>query len=207
MTKIIILEGTGTSGKSIMQKKIKDYYISNQKTVQIINEYKTTKNLHFQKTRNKNESLNQLKKIIKSLNTKTDYIILDRFHFSHIASLDLQIEDFKEIEDSLKKLNTKIILFYYSSNSIIKRIRNSLQHRKGTNFETFFNNIIKNSNSIDEENKKIFQHFNQRTKKLKEIIKKTNLETLKINVSKINNIKDYDKLIPKIINFTKTKKF
>ncbi len=201
MTKIIIFEGTGTSGKSVMQSKINNYYISKRKSVKIIDEYQITKNLHFQEKRNKISSIEQLKKIINSLDINFDYIIFDRFHFAHAASLNLALEDFKEIELALKNYDAKVIFFYYSSSSLVKRVRNSLKYRKGTGFETFLNNIIKGSRSIEEEDKKIFEHFNGRMNRLKKIINKTDLPILQIDVSKINTIEKYDSLVPKIIDF------
>jgi thymidylate kinase len=204
MSKIIILEGMSTSGKSLVQSYLKENYEQKGKSVLIVDEKEGLNVLLDKKNRSLKNSINVLKNlIIEKTKLKYDYIVFDRFHISHNGTLDSNFEDFSEIEELLLKHDSRIIYLHVNKNQIIKRMRKCLETtRKNSSFETFFKNrVITDCNSLKEEDKKIYDFYSKRINQHLEDLKKTKLNCLKVNVSKFFLKEEYIPVYEKVINF------
>ena len=205
MTKIIILEGISTSGKSLLQNFLKNYFEKNGKKVASVDEKEGLNALLDKQNRSLTKSLGVLKSLILNYTSQNyDYIIFDRFHISHNGTLkDSNFEDFDEIEYLLKKFDSKIIYLHVDNSKIIQRIRTVLETtRKNSSFEEFFRSrIIPGCNTLEEENQKIFSFYSLRADQHIKDINKTKLPCLKIDVSDIIKKEEYTNIFIQALDF------
>lgn len=205
MTKIIILEGMSTSGKSLLQNFLKNYFEKKGKRVTSVDEKEGLNILLDKQNRSLTKSLGVLKSLILNYTSQNyDYIIFDRFHISHNGTLkDSNFEDFDEIESLLKKFDSKIIYLHVDNSKIIQRIRDVLETtRKDSSFEKFFRNrVIPECNTLEEENQKIFSFYYVRINQHVEDLGKTKLPCLKIDVSDIIKKEEYTNIFIQALDF------
>lgn len=204
MAKIVIFEGNATSGKSILQNILADILKSKGKKVLVVDEKVITKSFIKSSTRNVAGSLKLLDSVIeKYFNKKYEYIIFDRFHFTHIVTLKTSFNYFIHLEDKLQWYDLRIVYLYYQPECIIRRIRSSAEIRniKDIGYIKHLQRIIADAKTTEEENQKIQKYYDFRLKKYEDIIKKTKLPVLKLDVTDKKTINDYEKLIPQILKF------
>ncbi|MBR9683824.1 hypothetical protein GOV03_04770 [Candidatus Woesearchaeota archaeon] len=204
MVNLIFLEGIATCGKTIVQEKLANFLRSQNKKVLIVPEQKVISTF-LEKGITPKKSCQKLRNVIeKQLGLNYDYIIFDRCHFSNISFFENAFDEFEEIDDLLFKIGAKVIWFYYNSDQIIARVRNSLKHRKGTGYSKHLKILTIKANSLEEENKIILDYYTKSLEIREKIATKTKLEVLRVNTTKMIQKKDYDKIIPKIASLIKS---
>lgn len=205
MAKIILLEGCATSGKSTVQKKLVDQLVTMGKSVLPVNEEVITRSLHSPETRNIDGSQEHLKNIIKEyFSLDYDYIILDRFHFSHIISLGANLEDLKEIGIILKEHDVRLLYFYFLKESIADRIVKTLVFRNDEGYRKHYDRIIHGTHSEEEAQQAIYEYYLYRLEKYEELIAKMGLKTLSIDTTQMTYPIDFDSIIPQITEYIET---
>ena len=205
MTKIIILEGMSTSGKSLLQNFLKINLEKEGKKVASVDEKEGLNILLDKQNRSLTKSLEVLKSLILDHTTQNyDFIIFDRFHISHNGTLkDSKFEDFDEIESLLKKFDSKIIYLHVDNSKIVQRIRTVLNTtRKNSSFEEFFRSrVIPGCNTLEEENQRMFSFYSVRTEQHLKDLNKTKLPYLKIDVSDIVKKEEYTNVFMQVLDF------
>ena len=201
MVKIVLLEGIATSGKSTIQNLLKQKLEKLNYSCKIVLEKEITKSFLP-----KNMTIIKSKKLLKKtfeeyINSNYDFVIFDRTHFSNISYFDVKFSEFEEIDNLLSNKDARIVWLNFDKKIIVSRIRNSLQYRKGRGFIDYFNNLIKNCTSIEEENKLLYNYFYKGILSFSNSIQNTKLKKLIVDVTSFEKIKDYSKAIPSIIEF------
>ena len=205
MTKIIILEGMSTSGKSLLQNFLKINLEKEGKKVASVDEKEGLNILLDKQNRSLTKSLEVLKSLILDHTTQNyDFIIFDRFHISHNVTLKYsKFEDFDEIESLLKKFDSKIIYLHVDNSKIVQRMRTVLNTtRKNSSFEEFFRSrVIPGCNTLEEENQRMFSFYSVRTEQHLKDLNKTKLPYLKIDVSDIVKKEEYTNIFMQVLDF------
>ena len=187
--KIIIIEGIATSGKTNLLNQFKTYFKQNKLNYLIIDEYEILMPILHNKS--KDTALNHLNKIIEKYNFKKyDYILLDRFHITHIFRTKSQIKDFIKIENYLTQFDTKICLLKINIDKISERITNAMKHRP-KEWETFVRKIG--------DDKQIFNYYKTQQDTLKQLLKNSKLKNKQFNTS----LMDFEKTFNNILRFIK----
>ena len=185
--KILILEGTATSGKTTLINKLETHLKKKHLTYSIIKEEETLRPIIYNTS--KKISLNFLKKVIKKgLNQKKDILIFDRLYFTHIVRTNSKIKDFKEIEN-LFKTNTLLIFLKMNQNKIKERIYKEMKKR-GKKWLTY---IRKKGSDKD-----IVDYYIDQQKKLLNLLKKSSIKHITYNTSKLTTHDIMRKIIDKM---------
>ena len=183
--KIIILEGIATSGKTTIKKLLENYLKTKNSNYKIIEEDETLMPIH--KNTNKQIAINHLNKILKKyINQKVDYLVFDRFYFTHIHRTNATLKDFEKIESELLKNNTQIIYLKINNNKIKERIFNAMIHRPKD-----WGNYVK---SLGNKEKIINYYTTQKTNQIK-ILKQTKIKNKIYNTTNL----DFEKITKQII--------
>ncbi len=125
--KIIILEGIATSGKTSVIKELSKTLAKQKASFSVISEVETL--LPLLDNKDKRKSIDFLKPILKKAGDKEqDFIIFDRLFFTHIFRTNCAIEDFFEIENSIRTNAILILLKIYEA-KIPERINLARKHR------------------------------------------------------------------------------
>lgn len=128
LMKIVILEGIATSGKSTITKVLKRKLQEQGKSVLAVTEEETLMPILDDTSTKTN--LYRCKELLKKyLNKKSDYIIFDRFYFSHIFRSDSAKASFAEILSSLQTEDVLAVLLTIPEDKISDRIFSSTAHR------------------------------------------------------------------------------
>ncbi len=181
--KIIILEGIATSGKTTLQKLLKEK-LSPAGKIKILTENVTL--MPLVENKSKKIALDHIQKLLLKLSKdKADIFITDRFHFTHIFRTKSRIKYFNKIEKELQNVFKVLVITLVVDEKYIKRnIEESLNIRK---------NWGKGKKGTIEE--KVSYYKNQQ-KELVKITKESNLPILKINTTE----KKWNAYAEKIIN-------
>lgn len=125
--KIIILEGIATSGKTTVIKELSKALIKRKASFSVMSEVETL--LPLLDNKDKRKSIEFLKPILKkAMDKEQDLLIFDRLFFTHIFRTNCVIEDFREIENSIKDKATLIFLKIDEA-KIPERINRARKHR------------------------------------------------------------------------------
>jgi deoxyadenosine/deoxycytidine kinase len=208
MTKIVILEGNATCGKSVLQKSLADYFRGLGKKVMVVDEKEVTKSFVKSSSRNVAGSLALLRGLIEIYFTQDyDYIIFDRFHFTHAVVLDTELDVFGKIEILMNDYDVKIVYLYYSDSAIIERIRYSIGHRTllDPGYIAHLHRIFGDAKTTKEEDEKMLEYYALRNARYAQMTKNTIFPVLKIDVTKIKTKNDYASLLPRTIKFIEKK--
>jgi thymidylate kinase len=182
--RILILEGIATSGKTTLKNKLKKYFDKRGLSCLVVEEDETL--MPILNNTSKKIGIIHLKKIIKkALTQKKDIFIFDRLYFTHIFRTKSSINDFKRIENLLKKSGLLIFL-KIDKKKIGKRIFDTMKQRpkwavyvrkKGTK-------------------KEIIDYYTNQQELLLKLLKKSSLKHIVYNVTE----KNFDDIAKDIIN-------
>lgn len=127
-TKIIILEGVTTTGKSSVFYNLQRYAKEHNLNWIFVPETETTIPIIDSIDPKKNN--NHLEKLLKrALGQKADLYVFDRLHFSSIFKTNAKTEDLKEVEEILSEFDAQIFMLYVPVISLRERIKESMKYR------------------------------------------------------------------------------
>lgn len=125
--KILILEGIATSGKTTIKNKLKKYFDKKDLNYLIIEEDETL--MPILHNTNKKIGITHLKNVIKkALTQKKDILVFDRLYFTHIFRTKSSINDFKSIENLLRK-SSLLVFLKIDKKRIGRRICDTMKQR------------------------------------------------------------------------------
>lgn len=181
-TRVIILEGIATSGKTTLQKLLENK-LSADFAVKTFSEGITLMPLVENKLPGIAVSYLQ-KLLLKFKKSKTDFIITDRFHFTHVFRTGNKNKYFRNVEQYfLKNFNVLTVLLFVNESVIKKNIIGSLRIRK---------TWAKGKKGTLSEK---VAYYKDQQRKFKEITKQSKLPVLKINTTQ----KNWDVYVCKIL--------
>lgn len=123
----LILEGIATSGKSTIIDMLEGT-LSKNMVVRVIPEAESI--MVIVDNKSKEVSLAHLKTLLpKAYQELCDVVIFDRFYLTHIFRTDSTLQDYKEIEDSLKSYSPITIYLKVNEALIAGRIEKASKHR------------------------------------------------------------------------------
>lgn len=173
--KIIILEGIATSGKTSVKDKLKELLIEKGITFSIVEETETL--LPILNNADKKVSIDFLNNILdKSLAKKKDFIIFDRFFFTHIFKTNSSTEDFREIENTIKN-NSLLVFLKIDESKIPERITYAREQR-----EKSWDEFVSQKGN----DKEIYQYYINQQGSLLNLLEKTSLRYKIYNTTDMN---------------------
>lgn len=181
---IIIFEGIASSGKttleSLLAKKLtpSEIFSENVTLMDLID------------NRDKDTALQHLRNVLAEIKSRdVDWIIIDRFHFTHAFRTGSNLQAFSKIESELKKIGkVSIVLLAVDEDHIRERIEETVERRKGK-----WKKGAKGS--LEEKT----TYYTDQQKRLLEFAKQTDLPLLAINTT----AKDWEKYAEKIASSIK----
>lgn len=125
--KILILEGIATSGKTTIKNNLEKYFDKKGLNYLVIEEDETL--MPILHNTNRKIGIAHLKKVIKkALAQKKDILIFDRLYFTHVFRTRSSINDFKGIENLLKK-SSLLVFLKIDKKKIGRRIYDTMKQR------------------------------------------------------------------------------
>jgi thymidylate kinase len=164
-SKIIILEGIATSGKSTVIKHLSQLLDKSNLTFTIVGEDITL--MPILNNAEKTVSLDLLKREINNtIQEGKDLIIFDRLFFTHIFRTNSEYSEFREIEDMIQ--NSALLVFLkIDEEQIPARIQYARQHR-----DKAWDDYISKKGSDEE----IYEYYINQQRILENLLSKTNLK-------------------------------
>ncbi len=164
-SKIIILEGIATSGKSTVIKYLSQLLDKSNLTFTIVGEDVTL--MPILNNTEKEVSLDLLKRVINNaIQEGKDFIIFDRLFFTHIFRTNSEYGEFRQIEEMIQ--NSALLVFLkIDEEKIPVRIEYARQHR-----DKAWENYIRTKGSDEE----IYQYYIDQQRILEKFINKTSLK-------------------------------
>jgi thymidylate kinase len=176
--KIIILEGIATSGKTTLLNLLKEGFEARGDTVNIIDEKQTL--MPILEDRSAEANINLCKRLMDEVKEKkTNYIIFDRFYFSHIFRTRSNGDCFKEIYQFLKDNSALAILLTVNTKDIYQRIVSASEYRD----ESWLKFVESKGNKEE-----IEQYYTVQQKKFLELFGETKLENKIFDATENNYI-------------------
>lgn len=124
--KVIIFEGIATSGKTTLEKLLKEGF----RNVEIISETKTL--MELIDNRDPEVALDHLQKILNEFKKKkVDILIIDRFHLTHAFRTANDLNFFNGIDEQLTAYDTLLVLLTVAEDKIQERIEETARIRDG----------------------------------------------------------------------------
>lgn len=172
--KILILEGIATSGKTTIKNKLEKYFDKKGLNYLVIEEDETL--MPILHNINKKIGIAHLKKVIKkALAQKKDILIFDRLYFTHIFRTKSSINDFKSIENLLKK-SSLLIFLKIDKRKIGKRIFDAMiQRPKWADY------VRKKGNK-----KEIVNYYTKQQELLLKLLKKSSIKHIIYDTTELN---------------------
>jgi|TARA_B100001971_G_C18095904_1_gene486077 thymidylate kinase len=178
--KILILEGIATSGKTTIKNKLEKYFDKKDLKYLVVEEDETLMPILHNTT--KRLAIAHLKKVIeKALAQKKDILIFDRLYFTHIFRTKSSINDFKKIENLLKR-SSLLIFLKIDKKKIGKRISDTMNKRP-----KWADYVCKKGNKKD-----IIKYYATQQELLLKLLKKSSVKHAIYNSTK-NNFKNITK--------------
>jgi len=172
--KVLILEGIATSGKTTIKNKLVDFFKKRGLNYLVIEEDKTL--MPILHNTNKKIAITHLKKAIKKASArKKDILIFDRLYFTHIFRTKSSINDFKSIEDLVKKSGLLIFL-EIDKKEIGKRIFDTMKQRP-----KWADYVNKKGNKEE-----IINYYTTQQKLLLKLLRKSSIKHITYNSTKQN---------------------
>jgi len=164
-SKIIILEGIATSGKSTVIKYLSQLLDKSNLTFTIVGEGITL--MPILNNTEKKISLDLLKRAINNaIQEGKDLIIFDRLFFTHIFRTNSEYSEFREIEEMIQ--NSALLVFLkIDEEQIPARIQYARQHR-----DKAWDDYISKKGSDEE----IYEYYINQQRILENLLSKTSLK-------------------------------
>lgn len=199
-----IIDGIAGTGKtSALNVYLKNAPEKDHLSNIILSEHQTLRVLEYEKDKSTQTSQNLLNTHVTYLENlkhhldKSDWLkrdrnaqkvsfILERFHFSHIYHFDhVDWQDVEEIDNRLKRLNTKLYLFTIKPSDIKSRIIDDYK-------KSGWGDYLKTLGSSEDE---IIDYFTKKQDLMLKLADKTKLEVIIVNTSKLSPNQAANKLI------------
>jgi thymidylate kinase len=173
--KILILEGIATSGKTTIKNKLEKYFDSKDLDYLVVEEDKTL--MPILHNTDKKIGINHLRKVIKkTLEQKKDILIFDRLYFTHIFRTKSSIDDFKSIENLVKK-SSLLVFLKIDKKRIGEKIFDEMKKRP----KKWANYVRKKGNKKD-----IINYYVHQQELLLKLLKKSSLKYTIYNTTEQN---------------------
>lgn len=181
--RVVIIEGIAASGKTTLQKLLKTM-LRSLRRVETLSE-KTTL-MPLVENRSPEAAAAHLNKLISRIKkNKSDFVILDRFHFTHAFRTAGDRGNIRDIERFLKRNFSVVVVLLIVDEKLIERnIRDSLRIRK-----TWAKG---KQGSISEK----VAYYKDQQRKLSNIAQISGLSVVKINTSR----KDWNRCAARVIS-------
>ena len=184
--KIIILEGTATSGKTTLANLLTAKLRRAGRKVFLVDENKTL--MPVLKTPDAKTHLDHLNKIVGQFPQEDcDVIIADRFHLTSAAICDMSAAEFENIEKQLLKWDPIIVFLKVDEDELGNRIFKSMNHR-GPSWRAHV--------SSKGGEKEIRAWYLETQEKLSAWLKKSKIKHITIDTTN----PDYEKIAEKLLN-------
>lgn len=128
MSKIIILEGIATSGKTSVKDELERILTQQGVSFQFVGEEETL--MPLLNNRDSKVSSQYLINIVnKYLEVQKDIIVFDRLYLTHVWRCGGDVPAFKEVEKLLLENKTTLIFLEIPEDKVSQRIETALSHR------------------------------------------------------------------------------
>ena len=180
--KLIVFEGIASSGKTTIEKMLLEQLPS----ARIVSEEDTL--MPLIDNNDKGIALRHLKNLIRGLKTESvEYLILDRFHFTHAFRTESRLMYFSDVESMLEELgDVLVVLLTIKEENIRERIEETIRHRKGG-----WNKGGRGASTIDEK----VTYYTEQQNELLSLQKESRLSSIVIDTSD----KHWDKYVEQIV--------
>ncbi len=173
--KILILEGIATSGKTTIKNRLKKYLDKKDLNYLVVEEDETL--MPILNNTSKKISIAHLKKVIKkALAQKKDILIFDRLYFTHIFRTKSSINDFKIIENLLRK-SSLLIFLKIDKRKVGKKIFEAMKQRP----QKWADYVNKKGGKKD-----IINYYTNQQELLLKLLKKSSIKHIIYNSTKEN---------------------
>ncbi|PIN93969.1 hypothetical protein COU54_00885 [Candidatus Pacearchaeota archaeon CG10_big_fil_rev_8_21_14_0_10_31_24] len=180
-TRVIILEGVTTTGKSTIFNNLKRYAEEHKLSWFFIPEIDTI--IPIIDNIDQTENNEHFKKLLKqTFSKKYDLYIFDRLHFSSIFKTGAQMKDLQDLEKTLSQFDTQIFMLYVPEDLLRERIRESMKYRDVDWTKYLLNKVGGNK-------EKVADFYIERQNFIKKLIKESILKINIIDTSDQNFVK------------------
>ncbi len=192
--KLVIIEGTSTSGKTTLMQLLTDHFNSSGYSSLGFDEAQTLTPEIFSNP-NSVKSLEFIRSFLdKKCSSDDTIIVCDRFHLSNLAISNGSIEDLNSIEPTMKQYDPLLVFLRIPDESIRNRLLDAKVHRR----KEWNEELYKRGKTEDE----TIAWFKGTQHKLYNLFLKSTLAKVEFNVEDMSYVEIASELAKKIIQIS-----